>query len=136
MPRLPNLPILAALLWAGVGCSKDASAPTALTSISGRWVSSDTVEVFTAFDVNILQNEKGSITGNWVGKTRIVNGKCDVTFGCAPSNNVLGLNLNLRVDLEILGAGSFSGQLKNTDQLEGHIIRLGTVYKMRLQKAK
>lgn len=134
MPRPVKLLVLAALFCFGAACAKDASAPNALTTMSGRWVSSDTVEVFTGFDLKIMQDEKGSISGNWVGKTRITNGQCDATFGCAPSNIVFGSNLNLRIDLEILGAGSFTGQLRTTDELEGQINRFGVLYKLRLHK--
>jgi hypothetical protein len=130
--RIVSLALLAAV---ATGCSKDANAPDANTPLTGHWIASDTVEVFTGFDVHLVQSGNGSLTGDWVGKTRITNGKCDVTFGCAPSNIVFGSNLNLRVDLEILGAGSFTGQLATKELLEGQIIRLGTVYKLRLHKA-
>ena len=132
-PATKTLVLVVAAVLIG-GCSKDASAPDANTSLTGHWITSDTVEVFTGFDVHVVQNPNGSLSGSWVGKTRITNGKCDATFGCAPTNTVFGSNLNLHVDLEILGAGSFTGQLATKELLEGQIIRLGTVYHLRLHK--
>jgi hypothetical protein len=124
-----------AFLLAGVSaCSKDSNAPDASTNLSGHWVSSDTVDVFTSFDLLMTQSENGIIKGNWVGTTLITNGKCDLTFGCAPKNIVTGTNLSLRVDIEILGAGSFTGQLATKELIQGQIIRLGQTYNLKLRK--
>ena len=127
--------ILVPLFLGGIlACSKDANAPDASTQLTGHWISADTVEVFTGFDVHMVQDANGIITGNWVGTTRIINGKCDVTFGCAPANIVTGNNLSLRVDLEILGAGSFTGQLATKEMIQGQIIRYGTYYNLKLHR--
>lgn len=125
---------LAFFLASVTGCSKDSNAPDATTNLSGHWVSSDTVDVFTSFDLVMNQSETGIIKGNWVGTTLITNGKCDVEFGCAPKNIVTGTNLSLRVDIEILGAGSFTGQLATKELIQGQIIRLGTIYNLKLRK--
>lgn len=82
----------------------------------------------------MTQNTRGLIAGKWVGTTRITNGKCDIEFGCAPSNVVSGSNLSLRVELEILGAGSFAGQMATKDRIEGKIIRFGTSYNLTLKR--
>ncbi len=126
--------VLTALAVLTLGCSKDSNAPDATTQLTGHWISADTVEVFTAFDIRMVQNENGIVRGNWVGKTRITNGKCDFTFGCAPANSVTGSNLSLRIDLEILGAGSFTGQLVSKDVIQGQIVRFGVFYNLRLHK--
>lgn len=116
------------------GCSKDASSPDAKTSVEGHWVASDTVGVFTGFDIRMTQAENGTISGRWVGKTRITNGKCDAEFGCAPSNIVFGSHLNLRVDIQILGAGGFTGQMASRDAIVGDINRFGVLYRLRMRK--
>jgi hypothetical protein len=132
---LPLKRLALAIFLAGVSaCSKDSNAPDANTNLSGHWVSSDTVDVFTSFDLVMNQTETGIIKGNWVGTTLITNGKCDLVFGCAPKNIVTGTNLSLRVDIEILGAGSFTGQLATKELIQGQIIRLGTIYNLRLRK--
>lgn len=122
------------MLCAAAGCSKDPNSPDANTSISGRWISSDTVEVFTGLDVRVVQSETGVLGGNWEGKTRIINGKCDATFGCAPKNIIAGTNLSLRIDMEILGVGSYSSQLVTKDQMSGQIVRFGVFYPLRFKR--
>lgn len=133
-PALKSVAV-AALILGALGCSKDPNFPNATTSLSGRWVSSDTVDVFTGFDVQVTQAANGVISGNWKGTTRITNGRCDAIYGCAPANTVSGTHLSLRVDLEILGAGSFVGQFATKDLIEGQIIRFGLPYRLRLQRA-
>jgi len=130
---LKHIPLVA-LLATAAACSKDPNAPDATTSLTGRWLTSDTVEVFTAFDVHLSQNAQGLISGNWVGKTRITNGQCDAIFTCAPANIVFGSNLSLGVELQILGAGLFNGQLVTKTEIEGQINRYGMLYKLRLHK--
>jgi hypothetical protein len=134
MPAQFKSLILACGAFLAMGCSKDANAPDANTSVTGHWISSDTVEVITGFDVHIVQNDVGNISGNWVGKTKITNGRCDPNLGCSPTNGVFGGNVNLRVDLEILGAGSFTGQLVTRDELKGRMIRFGLPYDLTLHK--
>lgn len=134
MSRSLKLFALATMLAGTSACSKDANAPDASTNLSGHWISVDTVDVFTGFDVVVTQAETGIIKGNWVGTTRIINGKCDAEYGCAPRNIVSGTNLSLRVDLEILGAGSFTGQLATKELIQGQIIRFGVLYNMKLKK--
>ncbi len=129
-----SLSLVALVGVLAAACAKDPNAPDATTPLTGHWVSSDTVEVFTSFDVHMAQNPNGIIGGNWVGTTRIKNGKCDAEFGCAPRNVVSGSNLSLRVDLDILGAGSFSGQLATKDRIEGKIIRFGVKYGLTLRR--
>lgn len=124
-------PIIAALL---LGCSKNPNAPDANTPLTGRWITSDTVEVFTGFDVHMVQASNGLISGSWVGTTRITGGKCDATYGCNPGNTVSGSNLSLKVDLAILGAGTYSAQLVTKDQLDGQIVRFGVSYRLRLRR--
>lgn len=125
---------LALLCAATLACSKDPNAPDAKTSITGRWVSTDTVEVFTGLDLRVVQSETGVLSGNWEGKTRITNGKCDATFGCAPRNTIGGTNVSLRIDMEILGVGSYSGQLMTKDLMFGQIVRFGVNYPLRLRR--
>lgn len=125
---------LSVFILLALGCSKDPKAPDATTQLTGHWITADTVEVFTGLDIRMVQKENGALSGNWVGKTRITNGRCDATFGCSPSNVVYGSNLSLRIDLEILGAGSFTGQLASKDVIQGQIIRYGTFYNLRLHR--
>ncbi len=103
-----------------------------MTPVSGRWISADTIDVFTGLDVNLVQGDNGLITGDWVGQTRITNGKCDAIYGCSPRNAVTGSNLSLRIDLEILGVGSYMGQLSTKEKLSGHIVRFGVSYPLTL----
>ncbi len=117
-----------------LGCSKDPNAPDATTSLSGHWVTADTVDVFTGFDLQMAQSDDGLISGNWTAKTRIINGKCDAIFGCAPGNMLRGSNLSLKVTLAILGAGTYSAQLVTKDRLDGQIVRFEKSYRLRLHR--
>lgn len=132
--KLSSRLLSAAFLFLAAACSKDPNFPDANTSLSGHWVSADTVDVFTALDLHVTQAPSGLIAGNWTGKTRITNGKCDLEFGCSPANTVSGSNLSLSVNLEILGVGSFEGQLASRDQLTGKIVRLGVFYNLNLRR--
>lgn len=125
---------LSIVAFIALGCGKNPNVPDANTSVSGHWISSDTVEVLTKFDVQMIQSQSGLITGSWIGKTRVVNGSCDSTLGCAPTNSVNGSNLSLRVELDILGAGSFAGQLAERNRIVGKMVRFGILYEMTLQR--
>ncbi len=133
LPSWMRLSLGAAILFSG--CSKNPNAPDAKSSVSGRWVSADTVDVFTGFDLQMVQDEKGFIGGSWTGKTRILNGKCDPEFGCNPSNSVSGSNLSLKVTIDILGAGTYVGQLSTRDVIQGKIIRFGIFYDLTLKRS-
>lgn len=126
--------IAAIIILLPLGCSKDPNAPDATTSLSGHWVTADTVDVFTGFDLQMAQSDNGLISGNWTGRTRIINGKCDATYGCAPGNTLSGSNLSLKVAVEILGAGTYSAQLVTKDRLDGQIVRFGKSYRLRLHR--
>lgn len=106
-------------------CSKDPNAPDATTPVTGTWVSTDTVAVFTGFHLNIVQSDNGLLSGTWNGTTKVVNGSCSADLTCTPSNILFGSNLSLSVELQVLGAGTFVGQLKTKNELVGHFLSYG-----------
>lgn len=133
MTRFHSL-LATALALLLTGCSKDPNAPDAMTSLSGHWITADTVDVFTGFNVNMVQADNGLLSGAWTGTTLITNGKCDSTYGCAPGNTISGSNLSLRIDMEILGAGTYTAQLVSKDQMDGKIVRFQKSYRLRLHR--
>jgi hypothetical protein len=119
------LAALSALLAIVAACSGDPTDPSP-TDISGVWRSFDRDLYITNIRMTLLQPSPGVVTGKWVADGRTDNA-CTPGVACGDSSVVSGRNEVGQVVLELLGAGTFVGELQGKDSLVG-IIRTGTNY--------
>ena len=115
-----------ALLVGAVACGREPTDPS-LTDISGVWRSFDQDLYIRNIRLSLLQPAPGVVTGKWTADGRTDNG-CSAGVPCGDSSVVSGRNEVSQVVLELLGAGTFVGELAKKDTLIGIIRSRGTNY--------
>lgn len=75
----------------------------------------------------LVQPAPGIITGKWTADGRTDNA-CTPGAACGDSSIVSGRNEVAQVVLDLLGAGTFVGELATKDTLKGVIRSAGTNY--------
>jgi len=114
-------------------CGPELTEP-ADSNVTGAWMSPDTVDRIYNIRLDLAQDESGAVSGSWSGQADSVNGQCPADTGCAPTNDVTGSNTVLQLHLEILGAGTFTGQVIAADVFRGNFARSGSNYAIRFTR--
>jgi hypothetical protein len=113
-------------------CGPDLNSP-ASTSLTGKWQSADTVSFFYNLKMDITQTPGGDLSGGWTGLLSGGHLSCPENSFCSAANTVAGRNTVVGVSFEILGIGSFTGQLEN-GILRGDVSRFDGDFKVKFTK--
>jgi hypothetical protein len=123
--RISN--VLVALLAAIViACAAEPTDP-AKSDLSGIWQSFDQDLYIRNIRLTLEQPSPGIVTGKWRADGRTDNA-CVPNIPCGDSSIVTGRNEVAQVVLELLGAGTFVGELATADTLKGIIRSQGKNY--------
>jgi hypothetical protein len=117
-PRLSNL-IVAALALIVAACAAEPTDP-AKSDLTGVWQSFDQDLYIRNIRLTLQQPSRGIVIGKWRADGRTDN-VCTPGIVCADSSIVTGRNEVAQVVLELLGAGTFVGELATADTLKGII---------------
>ncbi len=102
-----------------IGCGQEPTDPAA-SDLSGQWRSFDRDLYISNIRLTLVQSSPGVITGKWIADGRTDNG-CTPGRQCGDSSIVTGRNEVAQVVLDLLGAGTFVGELAKQDTLRGII---------------
>lgn len=116
----------AVLLVAAVACGREPTDPSD-SDLTGVWRSFDRDLYITNIRLTLIQPSPGVVTGKWVADGRTDN-SCSPGVPCGDSSVVSGRNEVSQVVLELLGAGTFVGELAAQDTLRGIIRSQGANY--------
>jgi hypothetical protein len=122
--RLANFLFGAFLAAAIVACGREPTDPSS-TDLSGQWRSFDQDLYIRNIRLVLVQPSPGVITGKWTADGRTDNA-CKPGVACGDSSIVTGRNEVAQVVLDLLGAGTFVGELATQDTLKGIIRSQGT----------
>ena len=118
-PRVTNIVALIAALAVAIACAAEPTDP-ADSDLSGVWQSWDQDLYIRNIRMELQQPSPGIVSGKWVAEGRTDNA-CTPGAGCADSSLVTGRTEVSQVVLELLGAGTFVGELATADTLRGII---------------
>lgn len=108
------------LVIAAIGaCAAEPTDPSK-SDLTGTWKSFDQDLYIRNIQLNLNQPSPGIIVGKWRADGRTDNG-CTPGVACADSSIVTGRNEIAQVVLDLLGAGTFVGELAKADTLKGII---------------
>ncbi|MEO8193120.1 MAG: hypothetical protein ABI681_04660 [Gemmatimonadales bacterium] len=100
-------------------CGREPTDPSR-SDLSGRWKSFDRDLYIFDIELTLNQPSPGIVVGKWRAQGRTDNA-CVPGRECADSSIVTGRNEVSQVVLELLGAGTFVGELAKADTLRGII---------------
>ena len=109
--------MMVSLMIAG-GCAPEPSAP-GTTSLQGVWTANAHLFSFSQFKLTLVQEPNGIVSGGWSARGDGGAGGCAVDVPCDAFGNLIGVNTVSKVNLELLGAGSFEGVLMEPTRLRG-----------------
>ena len=121
-----------AYVAATLACGPELTEP-ADSNVTGAWTSPDTVDRIYDIRLDLAQDESGAVSGSWSGLGVVVDGQCP-DIGCAPANNVTGSNTVLQLHIEVLGAGTFTGQVIAADAFRGNFAGPGGNFPIRFTR--
>ena len=107
-------------------CGREPTDPSS-TDLTGQWRSFDRDLYITNIRLTLVQPAPGVVTGKWTADGRTDN-VCTRGLPCGDSSIVTGRNEVAQVVLNLLGAGTFVGELAKRDTLKGIIRSQGTNY--------
>jgi len=107
-----------------VACGREPTDPSS-NDLSGQWRSFDQDLYIRNIRLVLVQPSPGVITGKWTADGRTDNA-CTPGVACGDSSIVTGRNEVAQVVLDLLGAGTFVGELATQDTLKGIIRSQGT----------
>ncbi len=107
-------------------CGDEPTDPSGV-DMTGTWRSFDRDQYITNIVLTLTQPAPGVVTGKWRADGRVDNA-CTPGVPCADSSIVIGRNEVSQVVLELLGAGTFVGELTEPDSLKGVIRSSGSNY--------
>ena len=107
-----------------LACGMEPTDPSK-SDLTGTWKSFDRDLYITNIEMTLIQPSPGIVTGKWRAQGRTDNA-CTPGVPCADSSIVTGRNEVAQVVLELLGAGTFVGELVKADTLKGIIRSQGT----------
>jgi len=116
----------AVVLLAAGACGREPTDPSS-TDLTGAWRSFDRDLYITNIRLTLVQPAPGIITGKWTADGRTDNA-CTPGAACGDSSIVAGRNEVAQVVLDLLGAGTFVGELAKQDTLKGIIRSQGRNY--------
>ncbi len=111
--------IVAALAIIVGACAAEPTDPSK-TDLTGTWQSFDQDLYLRNIRLTLDQPSPGIVVGKWRADGHSDN-SCVVGQACADSSIVTGRNEVAQVVLELLGAGTFVGELAKADTLKGII---------------
>jgi hypothetical protein len=114
--RLPNI-LVAAVAAIVLACAAEPTDP-AKSDLAGTWQSFDEELYIRNIRLTLQQPSPGIVMGKWRADGRTDN-VCQPGIPCADSSIVTGRNEVAQVVLELLGAGTFVGELATADTLRG-----------------
>ena len=118
-PRASNVIASIAALAIAIACAAEPTDP-ADSDLTGAWQSFDQDLYIRNIRLDLQQPSPGIISGKWRAEGRTDNA-CTPGVGCGDSSLVTGRNEVAQVVLELLGAGTFVGELATADTLKGII---------------
>jgi hypothetical protein len=74
------------------------------------------------FRMNVVQEERGIVSGTWSAKTGEGDGGCSVSTPCDIGGELIGRNTVAQVEIHFLGSGKFEGALLEQNSLRGIFI--------------
>ena len=107
------------VLGAALACGSEPTDPSK-SDLTGRWKSFDRDLYIANIELALTQPSPGIVIGKWRADGRTDN-LCTPGVPCADSSIVTGRNEVAQVVLELLGAGTFVGELAKADTLKGII---------------
>lgn len=128
-----RLPLVFAAVVLLTACGPDLNSP-ASDSVSGKWQSADSMSFFYNVKLDIAQTPAGDVSGGWTSLVMGGHLSCPEGTVCSGANTVSGRNTVVGVSLEILGIGSFTGQLENGNVLRGDVSRFDGDFKVKFTK--
>ena len=116
-------PLLAILVTCGPPLTEPSS-----QNISGHWISPDRIGPIYDISMDVSQTEDGDVSGEWAGKASPTDAACPEGLGTNPSGRVSGTNKALGLNLAVVGAGDFQGQMISPTALRGSLFSCGVFY--------
>jgi hypothetical protein len=110
--------IVAMSAMLAAGCAPEPTTP-ATTDIGGVWTSNAHLFSLSQFKLTLVQEVNGIVSGGWSARGDGGAGGCAPSVPCDASGNLIGLNTVSKVNLELLGAGSFEGVLIEPTRMRG-----------------
>ena len=111
--------VVALVITALGACAAEPTDPSK-SDLTGTWKSFDQDLYIRNIQLNLDQPSPGVVVGKWRADGRTDNA-CTPGVACADSSIVTGRNEIAQVVLELLGAGTFVGELAKADTLKGII---------------
>jgi hypothetical protein len=108
--------VMSAMLTAG--CAPEPTTPSTI-DIGGVWTSNAHLFSLSQFRLTLVQEANGIVSGGWSARGDGGAGGCATSIPCDASGLLIGLNTVSKVNLELLGAGSFEGVLTEPTRLRG-----------------
>ncbi|HEY8164186.1 MAG TPA: hypothetical protein VIF83_01410 [Gemmatimonadaceae bacterium] len=105
-----------------IGCGPEPTEP-AKTSLAGTWTSSANLFGLSNMRMTIVQEPQGIVSGGWTATGIGPAGRCPVDgVACAAFGDLIGRNLVSHIQIELVGAGEFEGNLSQPQTLRGVLI--------------
>jgi len=126
--------VVTLLLSAVLGCGPELTDPSS-TNISGNWTSNDVIGPLSSVSLNVEQASDGSVQGQWAGVTS-PNVACPPGLGVTPTGPVSGSNTIFALQMSLVGAGEFDGQVPDQDTMRGSFASCGVTYSVTFTRAE
>jgi hypothetical protein len=110
-----------ALIMLATACAPEPTTPSSV-DLGGVWTSSAHLFSFSQFKLTLVQEPKGIVSGGWAAHGDGGAGGCQPNIPCEADGHLIGLNTVAKINLELLGAGSFEGALIEPTKLRGAFI--------------
>jgi hypothetical protein len=102
------------------GCGPALTTP-GTTDVSGTWFAAGPAAGMSDITMVLTQTGDGHISGTFTATGTQGEQVCPATGVCSLSSKIDGLNTVLQISLNLIGAGSFTGQMTTTTELRGAI---------------
>ena len=106
------------MVFVPLGCAPEPTTPSD-TDLGGTWTSGANVFSLSQIRMNLVQEPRGIVSGNWTAKGSGGGGGCPEATPCDASGLIIGFNSISQVEIELLGAGKFEGGQVETNRLRG-----------------
>ncbi|MEO8194783.1 MAG: hypothetical protein ABI681_13110 [Gemmatimonadales bacterium] len=100
------------------GCAPEPTTPSD-TSLAGTWTADAHLFSLSQFRMQLVQEPKGIVSGQWFAKGDGGGGGCFPNIPCNAFGDVIGRSTVAHVEIELLSAGRFEGALVEPDRLRG-----------------
>ncbi|HEY0527533.1 MAG TPA: hypothetical protein VGD02_01795 [Gemmatimonadaceae bacterium] len=114
------------LLTASIGCGPELDSPST-KDITGHWSSSDRFGALSNISMDVTQ-DGAVIAGSWSGNSSPPDAPCPPGLGSTPTGPVNGTSTVAELQLSLLGAGDFDGQIVSSDVIRGSFVSCSAVY--------